>query len=72
MLQSYLKKYGVRKLEANALVVRPDAGRELCRQAILKYVPARAPQLYQRKLDAVREEVREEIAHRVTVRDVEE
>jgi hypothetical protein len=37
-VQDYLKKYGVRKVEANALVVRPEAGRDLCRQTILKYV----------------------------------
>ena len=40
-VQSYLARFGARKVEANALVVRPAAGRELCRQAILKYVPRR-------------------------------
>src|SRR5262249_17381330 len=29
-VQSYLRKFGPRKVEANALVVRPDAGRKLC------------------------------------------
>lgn len=37
-VQSYLARYGARKVEANALVVRPEAGRNLCEQAILKYI----------------------------------
>jgi len=37
-VQSYLAKYGVRKVEANALVTRADAGRRLCEEAILKYL----------------------------------
>jgi hypothetical protein len=37
-VQNYLKKYGAKKVEANALVVRAAAGRQLCRDAILKYI----------------------------------
>jgi hypothetical protein len=37
-VQDYLKKYGPRKVEANALVTRPEAGRRLCREAIEKYL----------------------------------
>jgi hypothetical protein len=37
-VQDYIKKYGVRKCEANALITRPKQGRELCRQAINKYI----------------------------------
>jgi len=37
-VQDYIKKYGVRKVEANALVKRPKEGRELYREAILRYV----------------------------------
>jgi len=33
-VQEYLAKYGARKCEANALVVRPAEARELCRKAI--------------------------------------
>jgi hypothetical protein len=33
-VQSYLKKFGIRKCEANALVTRPEAGRQLCENAI--------------------------------------
>lgn len=36
-VQSYLQQYGARKVEANALVTRVDAGRKLCEQTILKY-----------------------------------
>ena len=53
-VQDYLAKYGARKVEANALVTRPEAGRELCRQAILKYVPANAPARYLKKLKPFR------------------
>ncbi len=37
-VQDYLAQFGARKVEANALVVRPEAGRELCRNAILRHV----------------------------------
>jgi hypothetical protein len=37
-VQNYLKEYGVRKVEANALVTRVEAGRRLCEDAILKYI----------------------------------
>jgi hypothetical protein len=39
-VQNYVKRFGARKVEANALVVRPDAGRELCRRVVREYVPA--------------------------------
>lgn len=53
-----------RKVEANALVVRPDAGRALCRQAILKYVTEADVADYEAKLKEAREELRQEIASR--------
>jgi hypothetical protein len=37
-VQDYLRQYGARKVEANALVTCPDAARDLCRQAIEKYL----------------------------------
>jgi hypothetical protein len=64
-VQNYLKRFKARKVEANALVVRPEAGRQLCRDAILKYVPATAPQTYQRKLRKPREAARVAIARRI-------
>jgi hypothetical protein len=38
-VQTYIREFGVRKCEANPLVVTPEAGRQLCRDAILQYVP---------------------------------
>jgi hypothetical protein len=60
-VQEYLQLYGARKVEANALLRNPAAGRDLCRQAILKYVPANAARRYQRKLIPVRGELRAEL-----------
>src|SRR5262249_8100131 len=61
-VQDYIAKFGVRKCEANALVTRAEAGRALCRSAILRYVPAEAPQIYEESLRTEREAVRREIA----------
>jgi hypothetical protein len=43
-VQDYLRRYGARKVESNALLNarHREAGYELCRKAILKYVPADA------------------------------
>ena len=60
-VQSYIKKFGVRKVEANALVVCPEAARELCRQAILKYVSQSAIEKYRRRLAAAQRKVRAEV-----------
>lgn len=64
-VQDYLRRFGVRKVEANALVVRPQAGRELCRQAILRYVSEDAPMRYQERLEPWRHQLREEILQRL-------
>ena len=60
-VQSYLRQFGERKVEANALVVRPDAGRRLCRDAILRYLPEDAPDRYREALAPHREQVRNEV-----------
>jgi hypothetical protein len=65
-VQDYLRRFGARKVEANALVARPEMGRELCRQAILRYVPGAAAANYQRRLAAVRSELRQAIAERIS------
>ena len=52
---------GARKVEADALLKVPKFGRELCRKAILKYVPAGTPRGYLNKLKPVREELRREL-----------
>jgi hypothetical protein len=56
-VQSYIKKFGVRKVEANALVVCPEAARELCRQAILKYVSQSQLEQYRRRITAEQRKV---------------
>lgn len=60
-VQSYLRRFGARKVEANALVARPGAGRELCRQAVLRYVPEDALVNYEEQLRSVRQKLRDEI-----------
>jgi hypothetical protein len=46
-VQTWLREIGERKVEANTLVVRPDAGRQLCRDAIEKYLDLEAITDYQ-------------------------
>ena len=60
-VQSYLREFGARKVEANALVVRPEAGRKLCRDAILRYLPADAVERFAGKLTTVRREAHREL-----------
>jgi len=48
-VQGYLKKYGARKCEANALVVRPQQGRALCRETIENHLGTGALQRFGRK-----------------------
>jgi hypothetical protein len=59
-VRDYIRRFGARKVEANALVVRPEEGRELCRQAILKYIPASASANYAARLKPHHEEVEQE------------
>jgi len=64
-VQDYIAEFGVRKCEANALVVEPDIGRQLCRNAILEHIPADAAERYQRKLDRLRLKLRRALRERV-------
>jgi hypothetical protein len=64
-VKDYLSRFGARKVEANALVTRVAAARELCRQAILKYVPASAPAAYRVRLILVRAQLREALDARL-------
>jgi len=57
-VQDYIRRYGVRKCEANALVVAPAVGRDLCRRAILEHVPAGAPEAYSDRLAIERKRLR--------------
>lgn len=57
-VQDYLAQYGARKVEANALVVAPEAGRKLCQDAILRWVgDADAPLRYEERLQPWREQL---------------
>jgi len=54
-VQEYLRTIGERKCEANAIVRRTQEGRELCRQAIEKYLGRNAHTRFRRKRQAVRD-----------------
>jgi hypothetical protein len=56
-VQEYIARFGVRKVEANALLKRPQAGRNLCRKAILKYVKPRGIQAFEAALEPRRQAV---------------
>lgn len=64
-VQDYFRQFGTRKVEANALVVRPEAGRNLCEQAILKYVPDDSLGNYEDTLAVARDGLRIEVANLV-------
>lgn len=55
-LQSYLKQYGARKCEANAIVTMPNAARRLVRNAIEYYLGPDAEFRFLAKREAVKEE----------------
>jgi hypothetical protein len=55
-VQDYLAQFGARKCEANALVVRPQEGRQLCREAILNYVDLDGVAACQRDLAEAQQE----------------
>jgi hypothetical protein len=65
-VQEYLRAFGSRKCEANALVTRPKAGRQLCRDAIQRYVAEDAPEHYHARLGPIREQVRVQIVRLLT------
>jgi hypothetical protein len=60
-VQEYIAKYGVRKVEANALVVVPEAGRALCRAAIEKHLDLDRIPGYEAALEEAQDEVAEEV-----------
>jgi len=51
-VQNYLRLFGRRKCEANALVINPTAGRNLCADWILQHIPAEAVNRYYIRLGA--------------------
>jgi hypothetical protein len=63
-VQNYIRRFGVCKCEANALV-RPEQGRALCRRAILEHVPAAAVERYRASISAARRELQAAIRRRL-------
>jgi hypothetical protein len=64
-VQDYIAEHGSRKCEANDLVVEPEIGRQLCRDAILEHIPADAVEKYQRKLDRARKQLQRALRERL-------
>lgn len=64
-VQDYLRKFGARKVEANTLVVRPEQGRQLCRDAVIKYIDQDGIAEYESALSEAREEVKAALAERM-------
>jgi hypothetical protein len=56
-VQDYIKKYGVRKVEANAILIAKEQGRKLCRDTIEKYLGADAIKRFAKKRQEIRDEV---------------
>jgi hypothetical protein len=56
-LKEYKKKVGVRKCEANSVVIIPELGRKLCEDAIIKYLGDDAKRRFQRKRQRVRDQI---------------
>lgn len=62
-VQEYIERYGVRKVEANALVVRPEQGRQLAHDAIVKWIGDEdAPERYEERLNPYRQQARKAIS----------
>jgi hypothetical protein len=64
-VQDYIRAHGLRKVEANALVVAPEAGRQLLRDTIHKYIAPDALDRYEERLKAPREALRVEMLSRL-------
>jgi hypothetical protein len=60
-VQDYIRLYGKRKVEANAMVIRPAESRTLFRDTILRYLSPNAPTYYRESLAPNREQVRVEV-----------
>jgi hypothetical protein len=57
-VQSWLRRHGARKIEANALLADPDAARELCRRAIRRYIDPAGVAAYWEEVERGQEAVR--------------
>jgi hypothetical protein len=64
-VQNYIATYRARKCEANALVIRPEAGRKLCRESICKYLDPEGIGKWDRDTRLKRAELKHEIARQL-------
>jgi len=64
-VQDYIRRYGQRKVEANAMVIRPEASRALFRDTIRRCLADDAPAQYQAALADHRQRVKEAIDWRM-------
>jgi hypothetical protein len=65
MTERYGENLAARKCEANALVVVPGIGRQLCRDAILEHVDIEAARRYERRLARARKQLKQALAERI-------
>ena len=70
-VQDYIRQFGKCKVEANALVVRPDMGRDLCRKAIEQYVSLESVKAFQKSLKPAREQLRVAVSKQIEDFEVE-
>lgn len=64
-VQNYIKRYGARKVEANALVIRPISGRKLCLDAIHQFISKDELDSYEEQLASERDTLKKEIALKI-------
>jgi len=57
-VQAYIKEFGRKKVEGDALVTRPQAGRALCEAAILRYVDPNGIVKFERAVRRERKQMR--------------
>jgi hypothetical protein len=69
-VKNYIAEFGERKLEADALVTRAQAGRDLCRRAILKYVDTDGIAEFEAARQVKRDELRQEIDRMLSTKGV--
>jgi hypothetical protein len=60
-VQSYLSKYGPRKVEANAIVVIPEVGRKLCEDVINNYVSSASVDKYEAYIEKEQKKVQRQV-----------
>jgi hypothetical protein len=60
-VQDYINEYGVRKVEANALVSNIEAGRQLCKETILIYVNEDGITNYENAIEEAQDDLRNEL-----------